>query len=365
MSAGGEGEPAELDGAWAQSTRLSFRFLFAFVSIVALFWLFSNVRQIPSDRRALVTRFGEVARMQGSGLLIAWPRPIEDVIIVPAADRQLALRIDTFDSVETRYRRQHPADASATLSEDTREVAGVAISSDAHENAGFLLTGDSSIVHLEANVFYQVADPVAYAVSFAHVEPALQRIFIASALTICAGRDLDTVLVARPEREGASDALMGREQLRGELLAETNRRLQALTDAGAPLGVTVSRVDLTAAIPAGAKSAFDSVLIASQSADREIADARAYAERSSQNANQVADRLLRTAQAQAQEQVDLARTRTSTISALAEAPGLKGDMLYQQIYNDRISGILDKAGRVDAIDRNGGLPIILPGAQGK
>ncbi len=53
-----------------------------------------------------------------------------------------------------------------------------------------------------------------------------------------------------------------------------NHRLDDLAGAGASLGIKVSRVDLAAAIPSGAKCAFDYVLIASQQADRDIAEAR-------------------------------------------------------------------------------------------
>ncbi len=361
MSASAD-DAVSVDGAWAQSARLSFRFLFALVGIVALGWLTSNIRQIPSDSRALVYRFGDVARVQGAGLLIAWPRPIEEVTLAPAADRQLSTRVEAFDSVETRFRQRNPNNAAQGAADDPRESGGVAISSDPHENGGFLLTGDFSVVHFEATVFYQVSDPVAYAVALDHVEPALRRVFVAGALALSAGRDLDTVLVARPERGGGGQALAGREQLRGELVAEANKRLQALADAGAPLGVAVSRVDLTATLPTGAKSAFDAVLVATQSADREIAEARASAERASQNADQVSDRLLRAAQAAAREQVDLATTRTAAIAALSNEPGLKGDMLYQRLYNDRIGGVLAKAARVEAIDKDVGSRVILPGA---
>ena len=51
-----------------------------------------------------------------------------------------------------------------------------------------------------------------------------------------------------------------------------NHRLDDLAEQGVGLGIKVSRVDLVASIPSGAKSAFDYVLIASQQADRDIAE---------------------------------------------------------------------------------------------
>ena len=39
-------------------------------------------------------RFGDVARVQGSGLLLAWPRPIEQIVVLPAPARQIQFHID-------------------------------------------------------------------------------------------------------------------------------------------------------------------------------------------------------------------------------------------------------------------------------
>ena len=162
------------------------------------------------------------------------------------------------------------------------------ISDYARENAAFLLTGDASVVHLQATLLYQIIDPAAYILAAEHVGPALQRLFVASAVSVCASRDLDTILVARPELDSGSSAAAraGREQLRADLMNAINHRLDDLTSAGASLGIKVSRVDLAAAIPSGAKSAFDYVLIATQQADRDIAEARTGAAMTAQRANQ-------------------------------------------------------------------------------
>ena len=49
---------------------------------------------------------------------------------------------------------------------------------------GFLLTGDSSIVYLQASLFYQVSDPAAYVLAADHVGPALERLFVAAAVAV-------------------------------------------------------------------------------------------------------------------------------------------------------------------------------------
>jgi regulator of protease activity HflC (stomatin/prohibitin superfamily) len=338
-------EGAEPSGAWAQSAKLAFRFLFLAVCLAAVGWSVSNFRQIPPESRALVYRFGQLVRQQGSGLLIAWPEPIERLVILPSEDRQLEFRLDQFEP-------------------DSAIGGDFMISDYARENVAFLLTGDASVVHLQASLLYQIVDPAAYILAAEHVGPALQRIFVASAVAVCASRDLDTILVARPELDTAASAASraSREQLRADLMNAMNRRLDDLSEHSAGLGIRVSRVDLAAAIPSGAKSAFDYVLIATQQADRDIAEARTGAAMTSLRANQDRDRTLTDAQARSEEKVTEAKTRTAAVGALAKgSPGLSGEMLESRVYYDRIGPLLSRAARVDTVDSNGGISLMLPG----
>src|ERR1700691_3173851 len=289
------------EGAWAQAAQLAFRFLFLVVFVLAVGWAISNCRQVPPDSRAIVLRFGTVVRQARAGLLLALPQPFERVIILPSADRQIQFQIDAFQG----------AGAGS-------EALAVSISTNARDNAGILLTGDMSLVHLSATLFYQITDANAYVLSSEHVAPALARLFTASAVSVAAKRDLDTILVARPERNSASDAFrLGRESLRSDLMNEVNRRLSDLAGQGASLGISISRVDLLPSIPAEAKAAFDSVLYAMQNAETAIAQARTQAELLTQRSNQGRDRILTDAQALAQERITQARTRTDAISALS------------------------------------------------
>ena len=66
-------------GAWEQAIRLAFGFLFVAIAVLALAWGASNLRVVPPDARAAVLRLGAVTRIEGPGLLLAWPQPIEQV----------------------------------------------------------------------------------------------------------------------------------------------------------------------------------------------------------------------------------------------------------------------------------------------
>jgi len=134
-------------------------------------------------------------------------------------------------------------------------------------------------------VFYRVVDPYDYVLQSDHITPALERLVARSAVTVCAARDLDTILVARPELVGASsDAAERRERLRGDLVHGINQGLAALKIGGTGLGIEVPRVDVQASLPRDAVSAFNAVLTASQTAEQNAAKARTEAAQLTQTA---------------------------------------------------------------------------------
>jgi len=337
-------------GPWGQAVAISFRFLLFGAVAIAIGWLVSNIRQVPADSQAIILRFGAVARVQGPGLLLAWPKPIEQVVLIPGGARQMQLSIDRFQD-------------SAVGADRYVSILGYVPSDRARLNSGFLLTGDSSVVHLVAQIYYQITDPVAYVIAQDHVAPALQRLFIASTVDAVAGRDLDTILVARPEIAARNEEAARRERLRADLVNAVNRRLQALAVQDAPLGVTVSRVDLVPSIPGGAKDAFDGVLVVTQEAEQVIANARTNAEQSMQEANRMKDRITTDATARAEEAVSSATVATASIAALGHNDtGMSQAMQMSRLYFDRIGPIVKRAGHVEVVAKDGSTRLLLPGA---
>ncbi|MGA2128862.1 MAG: SPFH domain-containing protein [Xanthobacteraceae bacterium] len=344
-----DARPRDADGLWSQIARVAFRFLFAAAGVVAVGWALSNVRQVAADSRAVVLRFGAIAREQGPGLLIAWPRPIEEVVMIPALDRQIELTADGANSLLT----------TGGVTPLFAEISG-----DPRNNTAFLLTGDSGIVRLQATLFYQITDAAAYVLAADHVKPALRRLFAASAVGVSAQRDLDAILVARTGGDSDADRLPGgrQERLRLDLVAAVNRRLAALAGEGAGLGITVSRIDVTASLPGLAKLAFDQVLTSMQTAERDVAAARSEATKITQSADQERNLILVEAAALAAERRTEASTRTAGIAALGtQYAGSARGALINRIYHERIAKLLKKAGRIDAFDPRSGARLDLPG----
>jgi modulator of FtsH protease HflK len=344
--------PPPPPGPIAQSVAIGFRAVYAAGVLLLVLWLTSNVREIPSDSQAIVLRFGRIVRAQESGLLVAWPRPIERVELLPGPDRQLS----------------HDVSALPAPTEKSQALVGPFGPEEAlPQNITPYLTGDGNVVLLDATLIYRINDPIAYALARSHVAPALDRLFRAASVHVAAGRDLNDFLVVQSgsDLQSATQAVVAlRAEVRSSFIESMNARLQALAAAGAPLGVQIERIDMTPALPPEAKTAFDAVLLATQAADRGVAVARTDAERRRQEANRERDELLSAAQATATELVSRANVDTARILALAreETPATRNSLLLRE-YRAEVSQIMNRVGSAVLIDPRTGVRFVLPGRQ--
>ncbi len=340
-----------VNSPWLQASRLAFLGLYVVTLLAALGWAVSNIRQIDPQNRAVVFRFGELDRVQNAGLLLAWPQPFEQVVLLPSADRVIERHVETL------------LRSPAALAAD-KITSFATPMSDALAGSGYLLTGDAGVVQLDVTAYYKVTDPRAFVLQGEHVLPALDRSVNRSAVALTAARDLDTILVARPELVGSdSQAAERRERLRGDLVQGINKRLDELTATGVGLGIEVVRVDVQSSLPAAAVNAFNAVLTASQQADQAVANARTDAEKLNQTANQQADRLLQVAHAQASERLAKAQTDTAAVTGLAQSIQNKSDPgLLLRLYRERVPGILKQAGSVTTVDPHDDSRLIIQGA---
>lgn len=340
-----------VNSPWLQASRLAFLGLYVVTLLAALGWAVSNVREIDPQNRAVVFRFGELDRVQNAGLLLAWPQPFEQVVLLPSADRVIERHVETLLRSPTALAADKITSFATPMS-------------DALAGSGYLLTGDAGVVQLDVTAYYKVTDPRTFVLQGEHVLPALDRLVNRSAVSLTAARDLDTILVARPELVGSdSQSAERRERLRGDLVQGINTRLGELAATGVGLGVEVVRVDVQSSLPAAAVNAFNAVLTASQQADQAVANARTDAEKLNQTANQQADRTLQVAHAQASERLAKAQTDTAAVTGLAQSIQNKSDPgLLLRIYRERVPAILKQAGSVNTVDPRDDSRLIIQGA---
>jgi regulator of protease activity HflC (stomatin/prohibitin superfamily) len=341
--------------AWLQAGQVTFIALYAVTLLVALRWITSNIQQVSADSSAVVIRMGAMHRVQHAGLLLAWPQPFEEVVLLPAAETIIERQIATL----LRSPQARQAEMSSADDDEAQPL------DDTLAGSGYLLTGDAGIVQLDVRVFYKVIEPFEYVLQQPYLAAALDRLVTRSAVVVCAGRDLDTILVARPELIAAqSDAAAQRERLRGDLLRQINERLGLLRSNHAGLGVEATRVDVQSSLPRVTVAAFNTVLTATQMMERNLAEAHSDATWSMQNATQAADRLLQIANAEASERVSKARANTATILQLTQSQKDRIDPgLAARVYRERMAVILAKAESVTLVDAADDSHLILPAAQ--
>jgi regulator of protease activity HflC (stomatin/prohibitin superfamily) len=326
-------------GAVVQSATIGFRVIYLVTLLLAVLWLGSNFRVISSDDQAVVLRFGRIVREQKAGLLLAWPRPIEEVRLLPGSARQLSHQVGELPALEGIEA------ASSSADENTQPATATPY-----------LTGDGNVVLLDATLNYRITDPIAYVLSQNHVAPAMDRMFRAAAVRVTAGQGLNDFLVAQSAEGAVSEQSVdaARARVRERLLDEVNRRLQNLGAEQASLGIEIDRIDLTAWLPPKAKVVFDSVLVAGQKADQAVAAANTAAELRRQGAQREADRLVSEAQAAGTERIVAATVDTTSILAIERAPKFARYGLMQQAYRNGIGSVLGKAKSVVVIDPNSG-----------
>jgi regulator of protease activity HflC (stomatin/prohibitin superfamily) len=336
----------EPNGPLVQSISIAFKVAVFATVLLALAWLASDIREIPADNTAVVTRFGRIVDIKSAGLLLALPRPIEAVRLLPGPDRQISLSIEP----------QPPA-AGLEGGQDQRRPPPRISPNPQYGAAGSYLTGDGGVVLLNVSVTYQITDPSAFMLAEAHIAPALNRIFRATAVTVAARHPLDDFLVVDQARAAATRATAST-ALRDEMLIDMNARLAGFGG----MGVAVTRIDLTASLPTIARGAFELVLTAGQQAEQQIAMARTDVTRRQQESDQERDNLLNSARARAAERVTKAHTETDEILALQKrfVPGTRENLL-DEIYRDRMAKLVPTIGKLTAVDPRGDVRLILPG----
>ncbi len=335
-----------VSGPVSQSIDIGFWVLRLATLLLAAIWLAGNIHPVPPGMQSVVLRFGRVVRVQPAGLVMALPRPLENVVLLPSGERQMEQKI------------------TAATARQAGVVDNLSGADSIPADAGVYMTGDGGVVLLDATLTWRISDAAAYYVMQAHVAPALRRLFMQASVTIAARHDLDDFLAARPERANDPLAQAARQAIRGEFVQQINAGLQALAAAGEDLGVQAMRADISAVLPPGARMAFDAVLEASQQAEQELAAARTQAATIQLSANREHDRVLTGAHAAATERIEAARTATAAITALEAGMNPAGrPAILDQLYRDRIAAVLQQAGGVSMVDAKSVSHLILSGAQ--
>jgi regulator of protease activity HflC (stomatin/prohibitin superfamily) len=275
----------------------------AALCVVGFFWLTQNIRPIPAGDQAIVSRFGSVVRVQQDGVLVAWPPPLEHVVMLPVGERQLL----------------------------QNGMPGF-------QESASVLTADGNVAVLTGSIAWQGGSAPA---------PVLRAAFEDAAVLAGARHTLADLL---PPHGAASH----------EIIVAMKDALAGLEKTDAALDVRITRADITFALPPEARSAAETQ---AQPAEAALAATRAEAARRLQQSDRDRARIFANAHAEAAERLAFARSSTATLTALetrmnaATRPALLADL-----YRARIAAILHQAGSVTTVDPKSVSKVIIPDA---
>jgi len=229
----------------------------------------SGIRVIQPTQVGLVLRFGRLVggtpaeQVRRPGLLLAFPRPIDRVVLVPIKEVREVV-IEDLWSGET---------------EPLLDEFGMGDSIDPVRE-GYCITGDRYIVQPRAVVKYQISDPIAYALR--QIDPSLLvRDASMTELTRCiGGMTIDKVLAE------------GKKGLAVALSASIQKRLD-LTQTG----VSILRVELPEVVPTRhVIQDFKNVQSASIQSQTMVRNAQTYRAQEIPKAEREANQLIKSAQ---------------------------------------------------------------------
>jgi regulator of protease activity HflC (stomatin/prohibitin superfamily) len=293
--------------AYFETPLLTARFFKATLVVLAFFWLTQNIRPIPAGNQAIVSRFGAVVRVQQGGVLVAWPPPLEHVVVLPVGERQL-------------------------LQNDGPGL---------QENIS-VLTADGNVAVLTGSIGWRAGGAPASAVA-----PVLRAAF-------------DEAAVFAGARHALADLLPPHEAARHDIALALTDSLAGLDEAGAGLDVQITRADVVTALPAAANATLEAQ---AQQAEAALAAARMEAAGRLQRSDRDRARIFADAHAAAAERIAFARSSTATLTALgARMSQATRPALLSDLYRARIAGILHQAGGVTTVDPKSVSKVIIPDA---
>lgn len=276
-------------------------FLLGFVGVAAAAYLATGWVVVAPGEVAVVRRLGRVLpQVWEPGPHLGWPRGV---------DRVTRVRLDEVRRVAIGL----------------ADVAGP----DDEPGAGEYLTGDLNLLRARGIVQYRVADPSAFVLRAAAVEPLLARLAEASLTRALARRGIDPAL-----RGGRAEIARDVED---DLARGVAPRL---------LGVAILEVSLTdSRPPVEVASDFSAAQAAQSEHDRRLNEARTYRAASTPRAEAAALARIDQARARADRAVVLAKSRSGRFLALLEQAQHARALTVTRIYRDTLRELLPRVKR--------------------
>jgi membrane protease subunit HflK len=306
--------------ALAEALRSSFAIVKVVMFLLFVLFIFSGFFYVKEGKRAVILHFGKPvgagnAALLGPGLHAAFPRPIDEVVYINYAQlQQVKSTVGWYNttSVNEALDQEPPATPTFNPAVD-----------------GYAITGDGNLINTRATLTYRIDDPIQYEFGFTSTSNAVRNALDNALLFAAARFKVDDVLTRDITR--FQDMVTARVT---DLAQKEN------------LGIVVENCQVESRPPRYLKTAFDGVLAALSTRDKDHNDALAYenqhlslaaAQAASRTNEAEADRvrLVQSVQAEAQRFSDLLPRYTAS-------PTLFTSILLSEKIGQVLTNVQDK-----------------------
>ena len=244
----------------------SFRILKLIIAILLLLFLASGIKYVEQHEVALHLRFGRRVSTLKPGLKWSFPRPIDEIVRLPARDRADTVTVERFWYQETgRVQLRREAGASPGGQGDL--IPG---------RDGFAVTGDFNVVHCRCEATFFIRDPVRYFLSVRGAEEKNIETGIVQAAREIVRAAVMSAVIREVGKRPVDDVL--REDLAGlrRAIEESSQEILDEMDCG----IGIRSVDIVKMIPPQAvQQAFHDTFLAGQEASEIVNEAKSYRKR--------------------------------------------------------------------------------------
>ncbi|TWU11724.1 Modulator of FtsH protease HflK [Symmachiella macrocystis] len=305
------------------------------LGLFALFWC-SGITTIGPGEVGLVLRCGRltgsspVDQVQQSGLLLALPYPIDEVIRVPV-----------------KQEREIVINALRSELNNPGAMTGQGL-------PGYALSGNQNIVEADITLKYRISDPIAYTFSNREPERILRDAVIGAAAELIAQWKVDDVLRLQRQTE------LGPEKLAHVVLVDA----QALIDS-MNLGVELTAVEFREIQPpAEVADAFQAVQSERIAIETKKRDAEGYAARIVPAAEAESNSLIQQATRRATDQRTRAEEEVELFNRVHGEYVRNPGLVWNRLHLETIEGLMRDGGQFQFVD-SGTRLVLTSGSRGE
>jgi modulator of FtsH protease HflK len=317
-------EPSIVEDAGSRALAEALKSSFFIVQVVMVVlvgvFLFSGFFKVGPQERAVILRFGAPVGVGNKALLSAglhwsFPYPIDEVVRIPFSEiQQVKSTVGWYFTTPEMEALNNEGQSGSSLNPAVD---------------GYVITGDGSIIHTRATLYYRVEDAIHYQFDFTNAPGAVQNA-------------LDNALIYAAARFNVDDALTSeiarfQETVRArvtELVEKQN------------LGIVIEQCQVQSRPPRQLKQAFDAVLAAVSMRDNLINDALSYQNQATNRAAANAAGLTNAARAEGVTLVESVKAEAKSFTDLLPRyqanPRLVADILLSEKFGQVLTNAQEK-----------------------